>query len=243
MGTFAGATNNWLNNTPQGIQYQIDNRLYVTDGLLLDLDAANPLSYPGTGTTWTDLSGNNNNVTLFGPSYTTDNQGALVFDGVNDYVTTPIFNSYTVSSTTQLSINLWFYLNETGTRMMLSTGHTFPNNNRLYVWSLDSKLTWNIGNSTYDTNLRPNISTNRWYNTTLVLNNSTAKIYLDGLFSYEYSFVTPFTTQSSLSIGRDGNDNEFYHKGNISQVQIYNRALSQAEVQINFNIFKGRYGL
>ena len=94
MGIAYGPTQNWINNTPQGIQYwiqyRIDNNLYVKDGLVLDLDAGNPLSYPGTGTTWTDLSGNNNNGTLInGVGYNSDNGGSLVFDGVDDHGTIP----------------------------------------------------------------------------------------------------------------------------------------------------------
>jgi hypothetical protein len=58
----------------------------VTDGLVLCLDAGNPKSYPGSGTTWTDLSGNGNNGTLVnGVGYSGDNLGSLSFDGVNDY--------------------------------------------------------------------------------------------------------------------------------------------------------------
>ena len=57
------------------------------NGLVLCLDAANPKSYPGSGTTWTDLSGNGNNGTLVnGVGYSSDNLGSLVFDGANDYV-------------------------------------------------------------------------------------------------------------------------------------------------------------
>jgi len=59
----------------------------VTSGLVLCLDAANKRSYPGTGTTWTDLSGNSNNGTLInGPTFNAGNQGGIVFDGTNDYI-------------------------------------------------------------------------------------------------------------------------------------------------------------
>ena len=55
----------------------------VTNGLVLALDAANPNSYPGTGTTWYDLSGNNLHMSLInGPTYS---NGALIFDGADDY--------------------------------------------------------------------------------------------------------------------------------------------------------------
>ena len=60
----------------------------ITTGLVLNLDAGNTASYSGTGTTWTDLSGNGNNGTLTnGTSYSSTNGGVMVFDGVNDYVT------------------------------------------------------------------------------------------------------------------------------------------------------------
>ena len=61
----------------------------VEDGLVLALDAGNTKSYPGSGTTWTDLSGKGNNGTLTnGPTFDSGNGGAIFFDGGNDYVTT-----------------------------------------------------------------------------------------------------------------------------------------------------------
>ena len=69
----------------------------VEDGLVLALDAGNTKSYPGSGTTWTDLSGNGNNGTLTnGPTYSSSNGGSIVFDGVNDFV--DISNSFQVST-------------------------------------------------------------------------------------------------------------------------------------------------
>jgi len=66
----------------------------VTDGLVLNLDAAKLDSYPGSGTTWRDISGNNNNGTLTnGPTFSgIGKQAAIVFDGTDDYVTTPYTN-------------------------------------------------------------------------------------------------------------------------------------------------------
>ena len=63
------------------------NPSIVRDSLLLYLDAANTKSYPGSGTTWYDLSGNNKNPTLTnGPTFNSDNLGSIVLDGTNDYV-------------------------------------------------------------------------------------------------------------------------------------------------------------
>ena len=61
----------------------------ITDGLVLCLDAANRKSYPGSGTTWTDLSGRGNTGTLTnGPTYSSANGGSIVFDGTDDIVNT-----------------------------------------------------------------------------------------------------------------------------------------------------------
>ena len=65
------------------------NNWIITEGgneNALTLDAGNPLSYPGTGTIWTDLSGNNNNGTLInGLTFDSGNGGSIVFDGINQY--------------------------------------------------------------------------------------------------------------------------------------------------------------
>jgi hypothetical protein len=59
----------------------------VTNGLVFCLDAANSKSYPGTGTDWTDLSGNQiNGILTNGPAYNSSNGGSIVFDGINDYI-------------------------------------------------------------------------------------------------------------------------------------------------------------
>ena len=55
---------------------------HITDNLVLHLDAGNVTSYSGSGsTTWTDLSNNSRNATLTDVTYTSDNSGALVFNG------------------------------------------------------------------------------------------------------------------------------------------------------------------
>ena len=78
----------------------------VTNGLVLSLDAANTKSYPKSGTTWTDLSGNSNNGTLTnGPTFSAVNGGCIVFDGVDDYV--DVSDASTLNSNTQ-TINIWY---------------------------------------------------------------------------------------------------------------------------------------
>jgi hypothetical protein len=96
-----------------GIAY---NPRTITDGLVLCLDAANPKSYPGSGTIWTDLSGNGNNGTLVnGVGYNSGNLGSLVFDGVDD-----VINLSSSSSIQNLTTNFTI---STIVRTNVSGGH------------------------------------------------------------------------------------------------------------------------
>ena len=78
----------------------------VTNGLVLCLDAGNQLSYPGTGTTWNDLSRNGNNGTLTnGPVF--NSGGSMVFDGVDDYISTNTNSSLTQAGSIQFTAEIW----------------------------------------------------------------------------------------------------------------------------------------
>ena len=253
MGIAYGPTQNWINNTPQGIQYQLDNGLtYIKDGLVLDLDAANPLSYPGTGTIWTDLSGNDNDGTLVGPSYTEDNQGALVFDGVNDYVsksgwTSPPTNNFTIGCWVRFSDNV----NE---RYVLSIGRDIgaPTGGLAliaYGFNFISDVIFfecGSGVGRVSSGIIPTL--NVWYYLTVTADGTNTKFYINGdLKNTSLQGSGAITSSPTLSIGSyvnsTGTPGVYFHSGNIAQVQIYNRALTPEEVQQNYNVFKGRYGL
>ena len=78
----------------------------VTDGLVFCVDAANKRSYPGVGTTWTDLTANKNNGTLTnGPTFDSANGGSIVFDGTNDYV--DLGSSLSISTSSPFSVEFW----------------------------------------------------------------------------------------------------------------------------------------
>jgi len=244
MGTFAGATNNWLNNTPQGLQYQIDNGLtYIRDGLILYLDAGDSNSYPGTGNTWTDLSGNDNDGTLInGPTYSSDNGGFIVFDGVDDYITV----SNVQPSTNDFTISVWVY--------------KFNNTSNDYIWDFGSNggtlssgtsvggygfryynETLGTSSNMYTQGTIPDI--NKWYNVSITRNSGTSTMYVNGSLITSSSGDTHDISSTTLYIGRYGGGTDYEHHGYISNFSIYNRALTQQEVQQNFNAFKDRYGL
>ena len=84
----------------------------ITNGLVLSLDAANNKSYPRSGTTWTDLSGNSNTGTLTnGPSFNDGNQGSIVFDGINDYASLSTTTPTDLQGNPAFTVDGWFKSN------------------------------------------------------------------------------------------------------------------------------------
>jgi hypothetical protein len=229
----------------------------VTSGLVLDLDAAKIDSYPGSGTTWRDISGNNLTGSLVnGPTFTgIGKQAAIVFDGVDDYV---IFNSN--KSTTNLTISAWFKSSiiDSNWRKIVH----FPYGNTAWIAPYfsyqiathDNKL--NVGfsvtgdytvGSVYDTSFTP--STNTWYNVVGTFNSGIIKIYVNGVLkgtkdvtAYGTSILYTSRTQALL-----GTDAEYFifesFAGSIGNTQIHNRTLSDLEITQNFNALRGRYGI
>ena len=211
----------------------------VTDGLVLAVDAANKKSYPGSGTTWTDLSGNGYDGTLTnGPTYNGSNGGSIVFDGVNDYV------SGNLSTLTSWSMCIWYLSTDITSKAVfypfscnnasngLGFGGTFGSatNGRWYFFDGTSVLS--------STNTA--VTTNVWYNLVVTKSSTTYNLYTNGSLSLNTSGVNINCT--SYFLGRRG-DGFWYAKGNIAQVSIYNRALSTSEVLQNYNATKTRFGL
>jgi hypothetical protein len=87
----------------------------ITTNLVLHLDASNSSSYSGSGTTWSDLSGDGNDLTLTnGPTFTSDNGGAIVFDGTNDYAASPLNQSFFQFGTGDYTLGIWVLNLDTG---------------------------------------------------------------------------------------------------------------------------------
>ena len=221
----------------------------VTDGLVLCLDAANRKSYPGTGTVWNDLSGNGNNGT-FGPStaaptFSGDNGGSLVFDGSNDYINVGSGSSLT-SGYINITVSTWFYPLLNTTRSDIVTKYLYPqgwliyfSSNRFAVDGRENSATY-IQNQSSDT-----YSVNNWYNIVFTKNSTNWKVYVNSTIQADNTWgngTTPFSNSVPFAVGRIGSSPS-YAKGQISNVQAYNRALSADEIRQNYNALKGRYGL
>ena len=220
----------------------------VRDGLILCLDAANPKSYPGSGTAWTDLSGNGNNGTLVnGVGYSVDNKGAFTFDGVNDYAL--ITNSSPLGQSLNWTINAWIKYNGTGyTSWMIITDQVVYTSASNYMMWLSSDAPVNgkllsayDGGWHYGTiRLYPDI----WYNVCLTRQSNVVSYYINGAFDIQRTLANPLTLNTgNVGIGSHPSNLSYRTNGNISSVKIYNRVLSAIEVQQNFEALRGRYGI
>ena len=217
----------------------------VTNGLVLALDAANNKSYPGSGTSWNDLSGNNSNGTLTnGPTFSTGNLGSIVFDGVDDYASFP-----TTLSTYPGTITGWFNSTNSGQILtitdttdwhgwIISTSNTDINLNVVAGIGTDSNVS--VSNSTTGF---------RFFSARLV---SATSRFIDTVISGNIT-----STQNTVSRNPTGLDNlnlarnggmwaaqyPAYLSGKISNILIYNRVLSVNEILRNYNATKSRFGL
>jgi len=223
----------------------------VTSGLVLCLDAANRKSYSGTGTIWTDLSGNGNTGTLTnGPTFSSANGGSLVFDGSDDFVTVSMVNPFaeTVivwakSATSDWNTNGWLSCSRAQNGHII---HPVSNSKKVeFYMGENSGPNQLIGIGTPTDITIPHMYSYTENGTNLHI------AYIDGTevarstssltggssrSTTPSSVTTVFGADAAFHLNRYGN-------GNIYVVLRYNRELSAAEIQQNYNALKGRYGL
>ena len=221
----------------------------LTDNLTLNLDAGNSNSYPGSGTTWTDLSGNGNNGTLVnGPTFSSDDGGSIVFDGTNDYIseTSGLSDSFLQGNWT---ISFWINFEHISTSGANSQDnpilhHGTPANRRgLHFVNRNSKILFGLYAD--DIISTQNITANKWYNFAFTLNNTSRvrQIYINGLIDASGTANGSYGgSGSNVRIGGPVLGFGGYFKGNISIVTAYNRVLTASEIKQNFDAFKERYG-
>jgi hypothetical protein len=225
----------------------------VTNGLVLSLDAANTKSYPRSGTTWTDLSGNSNNGTLTnGPTFNAGNLGSIVFDGVDDYVTKTDWISH---PTNTFTIGCWVkFSDNVNDRYLLSFGRDIGGSTgglALFAYgfnAISDVLIFEFGSGIGRVSSGIVPSLNIWYYLTVTADVTNVKFYLNGELKNTSSQGSGAITSSpTLSIGSyvngSGTPGTYFYAGNIAQVSIYNRALTDVEILQNYNATKSRFGL
>ena len=226
----------------------------VTNGLVLNLDTAYYNSYPRTGTTWSDLSGSGNNGTLTnGPTYVvTGASSSIQFDGVDDYISTSTSSGLTQAGNTQFTVSFWVIKTASNKDAMIGPWNESDRKGWFLQWFTDSVVYFGITNGGANYNYVNIGYTNNWYNIVGVFdgsqstNQNIGKIYVNGVLQTTNNSVTMLTSVPTnlveLTIGKLTNYTSFT-TGNISSTQIYNRALSESEIQQNFNALRGRFGI
>lgn len=240
-------TSFYLTNTNGTTVYQVTESgtpgpqtAVVGSGLVANLDAGNSLSYGGSGTLWSDLSGNGYNATLIGTTYSSLNGGGMYFDGVSSYAT---INQYSTSSAFTVEVILK-PIDVTKDQMFF--GPSASSDSAFYGRISGSHPYLSIRDTGYTQRTFTSSATlvnNTIYDIALSYNGQQSKIYTNGVLSSNAAAERPTLPWGVGRIGRwlDADQRSFV--GYIYIMNVYNRDLSQAEVIQNFNALRSRYGI
>ena len=219
----------------------------TTDGLVLCLDASNSKSYPGSGTVWSDLSGNNNNGTLInGPVYSSENTKSILFDGLNDGVN--LGNPALLDLNSNFTICSWSKATAFGGGSLgriVARGTINTGGYAFYVDSSNSSIVFQIGRTSGGSTISVanTIVLNSWMFLAVTFSSTTTTIYKNNMIINQTSTNPATSVATNFVIGnRDpGYDRGF--SGNIAIIQFYNQVLSSGAILQNYNATKGRFGL
>ncbi len=220
----------------------------VTSGLTLKLDAGNTASYNGSGTTWFDISGNGRNATLNGsPTFTSGTGGYFTFNGANQDAAG---SATGVSGNSARTMTCWFNMTSGTDKIPFSMGNTSTQNTAFPIvpqssgwiniygllgtfdesntaWQPLIGLGWHYIAQTWDAN-----------------NPGTITTYANGykVSSYTRTAGKAYNTDAGYRVANWGN-NDRYFTGRVAQCCVYNRVLTDAEIEQNWLATKDRFGL
>ena len=232
------------------------NPKIVTDGLVLCLDAANPKSYPGSGTTWNDLSVNKYSATIRNSPIFSNNE--FLFDGTNEYVelSSPSrrFSWAPAGSTGYriLTIEVWVKTSDT-TGFIVSKPW---NGSGVYNYMI-TPTTLQTVVATYQSASFTSIADGTWKHVVAILNETQKALYVNGKLHLAFTnhnevSDTPNSGDASVPLSvmtlypyGDGVWNQPTHaiNGSMSNFRMYGRQLSESEILQNFNAMRGRFGI
>jgi len=216
----------------------INNSNIVSSGLKLNIDASNPASYAGTGNSWYDLSGNNNHATLMNsPTYDAAS-GSIVTNGSNQYISVPQIST----AITNVTMQAWVYvtLNTKGPFIKNGTaggGYAIGIGNVAY-----DQVGSNVNMLVYGTpgwiNTGVSYGTTGWKLVTMTMDGtSTARAYVNGSLIGTYATTPNASFTGALNFGANIGDQSVFYNGKFAAAYFYDRALSLAEIQQNYNAF------
>ena len=211
--------------------------------LILHLDAGNINSYPGTGTSWYEISGSGSTATLTGgPTFTSSYGGGFVFSGTDQYATVPTASRFDLG-TGSATIIAWFKLTSSGLICIASK----RNGTGFQLYSYSGKL-YADGAGTAGKSSSQSVNTGKIFCGAVVYDRdaSLMRLYINGVEDGNVALAsTTLTDVAGVNVGRAtlGGGSADYFNGTIYQVQIYNKALSPKEMRENFELLRSRYGV
>ena len=211
----------------------------VSTGLVFNIDPSNTSSYPGTGTTVYDLSGNNYTGTLqSGCYYDSESLGNFVFDGINDYINLP---HSILSGTGDFTVNVW--VKNINSQYGTIFGN-YPAGNLQIFYGSNSIGFWLNNDTAYMTSVNSNKETTTIPRmlTAIRRNGSILEVYLDGVLKKIGSSTSTIGSVSNFRMGTNTIGTEVMNTS-IYTIQAYSRALSTGEITQNYNATKWRFGL
>jgi len=224
---------------------------FVLAGLVYHLDAGNAASYPGSGSTWTDLAGSGISMTLYGtPAYSSANGGYLSFvPSSSQYGET----STSLPATSTWTIETFIYYNATN-----NSGYpciftdNFPGNSGTIQWALGAlsdeggAQQLQVGyysSGWFTTPQQTPLSSGNWYHITGTYDGTNIKLYINGSINQTTASSTaPVHNSGGHRIMRRWDDVDYWG-GNLAILRLYNSALSSTEVFQNYSAQKARFGL
>jgi len=238
----------------------------ITDGLLLHLDAGDSNSYPGSGSTWFDISGNGYHGTFSGNlSFTTSDGGALIFNGQNGtHVSLPSLLKSSTNNTGSIEVVFKSSVQHRGAFLGWGDGGTshwgsfesgpftggFSDEYLAYVNRLGLEAT--VGYRDLDTGNSYKAFDGQIHHYIFTIDGVDNRAFFDGQVP-AYSAYGTLNTDKSDFINNSGNiirvGNSTYSgghipfDGNIYLIRIYNQPLSDEQMTQNFNVTKSRFGL
>lgn len=219
----------------------------ITDNLYQYYDASNASSYPGSGTTWTDLQGNYNVSLINGPAFESTDPKHFDFDGVNDYSRGA--TNYAHSST-DMTVEAWVRKDTTSAyRQSICAAFQTTTTNRRFIFNFEQYtgaariiFTNTSANNYILTSTTTFGSGTTWYHIVGVKDGGNVYIYVDGSQENSRTFSGTLGTCNVFGIGERQLSSQDIMRGDIAKVRIYSDALSSSEVQQNYDAEKSYFG-
>ena len=211
----------------------------ASQGLKVLLDAGDSSSYSGSGTTWSDLSGNGNDAVLVGsPSYISS-PGAFDITGDNTYAS---LSSYSHRKN-DFTYSLWVNFDAIGSEDTLFENGSWIDTLLFRVQGSNSIAVY--AESALIGTFSVSLTTGTWYNITYTRSGSTNTCYVNATQS-----GSTFTNQRDINLTNTNTylmrsqhtANNQYTDGKLAHYAMYSRALTTQEITSNFDSLKARYG-